>query len=188
MGGSRGSAPTIIMPEQTVDERYQTVIPKESFQDLAETMNRIETDYNKAVDRRYDVMGTPAETGARQKLIDYQSAASYLASLPKFDVDTSFQTTPRPFDIGSTDASFTTPLGQVAGKQPTKSGISPGTSQLDLLKQVAKERLDFAKQDYMNALKLAQTKPRPTGTITKNPSFATRDKELYLPTQEGKTV
>ena len=41
--------------------------------------------------------------------------------------------------------------------------------------------LDNAKQEYLDAVKLAKTKPRPTATITKDPSFATQDPMDLLP-------
>ena len=44
MGGSAPSPPTVIMPPSVAPERYQNLIPQESFQDVAETMNRIETE------------------------------------------------------------------------------------------------------------------------------------------------
>ena len=40
------------------------------------------------------------------------AAAAYLSSLPKSSPDTSFQTTPRPFDITSTKGAFEQKTGQ----------------------------------------------------------------------------
>ena len=182
MGGSKPSAPTVIMPAETKPQQFQTVIPEKSFKDLAEQMGRIETETGKIQEQRYDEVGTPAEIGARSKGRDVTSAAAYLASLPSAMPDTSFQTTPRPFDIKSTPSAATT----VPGQSGIKTGKSTATgttqkSQLDYVKDAAKDNLDRAKQEYSAALKLAKTKGRPKPTITKDPSFATQDPTQYLP-------
>ena len=102
MGGSKPSAPTVIMPAETKPQQFQSVIPEKSFKDLAEQMGRIEKETGKIQQQRYDEVGTPAEIGARSKGTNMLAAAAYLSSLPKSTPDTSFQTTPRPFDITST--------------------------------------------------------------------------------------
>jgi len=184
MGGSKPSAPTVIMPAETKPQQFQTVIPEKSFKDLAQQMNRIETETGKIQDQRYDEVGTPAEIGARAKGRNVRSAAAYLASLPSAMADTSFQTTPRPFDIKSTPSAATTVPGQTGLKagQSTATGTTP-KSQLDYVKDAAKQNLDQAKKEYSAALKLAQTKGRPKPTITKDPSFAKQDPKDYLPRQ-----
>ena len=184
MGGSRPSAPTVIMPAETKPQQFQTVIPEKSFKDLAQQMNRIETETGKIQDQRYDEVGTPAEIGARAKGRNVRSAAAYLASLPSAMADTSFQTTPRPFDIKSTPSAATTVPGQTGLKagQSTATGTTP-KSQLDYVRDAAKQNLDQAKKEYSAALKLAQTKGRPKPTITKDPSFAKQDPKDYLPRQ-----
>ena len=182
MGGSKPSAPTVIMPAETKPQQFQTVIPEKSFKDLAEQMGRIETETGKIQEQRYDEVGTPAEIGARSKGRNVTSAAAYLASLPSAMPDTSFQTTPRPFDIKSTPSAATTVPGQTGLKagQSTATGTTP-KSQLDYVKDAAKQNLDQAKKEYSAALKLAQTKGRPKPTITKDPSFAKQDPKDYLP-------
>ena len=182
MGGSKPSAPTVIMPAETKPQQFQTIIPEKSFKDLAEQMGRIETETGKIQEQRYDEVGTPAEIGARSKGRNVTSAAAYLASLPSAMPDTSFQTTPRPFDIKSTPSAATTVPGQTGLKagQSTATGTTP-KSQLDYVKDAAKQNLDQAKKEYSAALKLAQTKGRPKPTITKDPSFAKQDPKDYLP-------
>lgn len=182
MGGSKPSAPTVIMPAETKPQQFQTIIPEKSFKDLAQQMGRIETETGKIQEQRYDEVGTPAEIGARSKGRNVQSAAAYLASLPSAMADTSFQTTPRPFDIKSTPSAATTVPGQTGVKsgQSTATGTRP-KSQLDYVKDAAKQNLDQAKKEYRAALKLAQTKGRPKPTITKDPSFAKQDPKDYLP-------
>ena len=182
MGGSKPSAPTVIMPAETKPQQFQTIIPEKSFKDLAQQMGRIEAETGKIQEQRYDEVGTPAEIGARSKGRNVQSAAAYLASLPSAMADTSFQTTPRPFDIKSTPSAATTVPGQTGVKsgQSTATGTRP-KSQLDYVKDAAKQNLDQAKKEYSAALKLAQTKGRPKPTITKDPSFAKQDPKDYLP-------
>ena len=185
MGGSKPSAPTVMMPPETKPQQYQTIMPEKSFKDLAEQMGRIETETAKIQDQRYDEVGTPAEIGARSKGRDVTSAAAYLASLPSAMPDTSFQTTFRPFDTQSTASSATTVPGQ-SGAKTGKSTATTATkpkSQLDYVKDAAKENLNRAKQEYSDALKLAKTKGRPKATITKDPSWATQDPKEYLPKQ-----
>ena len=185
MGGSKPSAPTVIMPAQTKPQQFQTYIPEKSFKDLAQQMNRIETETGKIQDQRYDEVGTPAEIGARSKGTNMLAAAAYLSSLPKDTPDTSFQTTPRPFDITATRNAFGQRVGQkipASTGSSTASGTAP-KSQLDAVKDAAKSNLDTAKQEYLDAVKLAKTKGRPKPTITKDPSFAKQDPKDYLPRQ-----
>ena len=182
MGGSKPSAPTVIMPAETKPQQFQSVIPEKSFKDLAEQMNRIETETGKLQEQRYDEVGTPAEMGARTKGTNFKAAAAYLASLPSAMPDTSFQSTPSPFDITSTPGTFNQTVGQAGSKTgiSTASGTKP-KSQLDYVKDAAKQNLDNAKREYLDAVQLAKTKPRPKATITKDPSFATQDPMDLLP-------
>ena len=182
MGGSKPSAPTVIMPAETKPQQFQSVIPEKSFKDLAEQMNRIETETGKLQEQRYDEVGTPAEMGARTKGTNFKAAAAYLASLPSAMPDTSFQTTPRPFGITSTPGTFNQTVGQAGSKTgvSTASGTKP-KSQLDYVRDAAKQNLDNAKQEYLDAVQLAKTKPRPKATITKDPSFAKQDPKDLLP-------
>ena len=181
MGGSKPSAPTVIMPAETKPQQFQSVIPEKSFKDLAEQMNRIETETGKIQDQRYDEVGTPAEMGARSKGTNFKAAAAYLASLPSSMPDTSFQSTPRPFDITSTAGTFNQKAGQTASKTGSGTVTPRPKTQLDYVKDAAKQNLDNAKQEYLDAVKLAKTKPRPKATITKDPSFATQDPMDLLP-------
>ena len=183
MGGSKPSAPTVIMPAETKPQQFQSVIPEKSFKDLAEQMGRIEKETGKIQQQRYDEVGTPAEMGARSKGTNMLAAAAYLSSLPNKTPDTSFQTTPRPFDITSTKDAFDQKKGQTAGAS-TGTSTAPATApktQLDFVKETAKENLNKAKKEYLDAVELAKTKGRPTATITKDPSFAKQDPKELLP-------
>ena len=181
MGGSKPSAPTVIMPAETKPQQFQSVLPEKSFKDLAEQMNRIETETGKIQEQRYDEVGTPAEMGARSKGTNFKAAAAYLASLPSSMPDTSFQSTPRPFDITSTAGAFNQKAGQTASKTGSGTVTPRPKTQLDYVKDAAKQNLDNAKQEYLDAVKLAKTKPRPKATITKDPSFAKQDPMDLLP-------
>ena len=192
MGGSPPSPPTVIMPPQTAPERYQSLIPQESFQDVAETMNRIEKETAKVQQQRYDETGTPADRGARQAKVRMNEAASYLASLPTSSPDTGFKTTPRPFGITSTASSATTQPGQsLSGTGIKRRPAPPVTktkSNLDIVRDIARKQLTDAQKNYADAVDYAKKTPRPTGTITKDPSFANRPDEIFLPKQMGKRV
>ena len=83
MGGSKPTPPTIIMPEESNPQAFQTIIPQKSYKDLAESMNRTEKEYNRLVDQRYDTVGTAAEMGKRNRGVEMQERASYLSSLPR---------------------------------------------------------------------------------------------------------
>lgn len=79
------SPPTVVMPAPTAPTTYQSVIPLESYQDLANYLRQIEGDTGEIVKQRYLEVGTPAELGARQAGRRVQEAASYLSSLPRGD-------------------------------------------------------------------------------------------------------
>ena len=117
MGGSRPTPPTIIMPEESNPQAFQTIIPQKSYKDLAESMRRTEKEINRITAQRYDEVGTPAEIGAQQRAIEMQEAASYKASLPRGgSPDERFRETPRPFPIKSNRrATFDTVPGTMTG-------------------------------------------------------------------------
>ena len=179
MGGSKPSAPTIIMDPQTQPQKFQTVTPKSSFQDVAETLKTTMEQSAQLDKNRYAAGFSPTDMAVRQAAGDVTSAAAYLGSLPQSDVSTQFQATPRIFDIKSTDSSFSVAPGQVTSK--TGASIKPATSQLDAVKKAAAERLDIAKKQYADAVQLAKTATDPVLKVRTDPSFATRDAEEYLP-------
>ena len=117
MGGSKPTPPTIIMPEESNPQAFQTIIPQKSYKDLAESMRRTEKEINRITAQRYDEVGTPAEIGAQQRAIEMQEAASYAASLPRGgSPDERFKETPRPFPIKSNRrATFDTVPGSMTG-------------------------------------------------------------------------
>jgi len=85
MGGSRPSAPSVIMPSPTAPTTYQSTTPLESYQDLAGQLKRIQEETGKIAEQRYQEVGTPTELGARQAARRQLEAASYLAAVPLGD-------------------------------------------------------------------------------------------------------
>jgi len=78
-------APTVVMPAPTTPTFYKSVIPLESFEDVAEAKKRAEQETAKIQSQRYQEVGTPAEIGARAAGRRATEAAAYLASLPVVD-------------------------------------------------------------------------------------------------------
>ena len=209
--GGGSSESNLIIPEGEKPKAFQTVIPKKSYKDLAESMGRTETEYNRLLDTRYDMTGTGAQLGAKQRGIEMQEAASYASSLPKFDSpDTSFRGTPREFQITSKGNTFETEAGQKAGQrrmpidprivyggsESGKSEIKIGTGENDagqrpifpfpkttksLAKQAAETRYGDAKDYYLAAVEKAKKTPRSYMKPTKDPGFAQNDPSIYLP-------
>lgn len=75
-------APTIVMPTPTAPTLYRTMIPQESFQDVAALGKRLDEQIAGLQQARYQSVGTPAEIGERMRGREEQEKASYLASLP----------------------------------------------------------------------------------------------------------
>ena len=188
--GGGGSESNLIIPEGEKPKAFQTVIPQKSYKDLAESMGRTETEYNRLLDTRYDMTGTGAQLGAKQRGIEMQEAASYASSLPKSESpDTSFRGTPREFKIKSKGNTFETQAGQQSGTTyqtpaplPSTAG---GTSQVGptktLARQAAETRQKDAKDYYLAAVKKAKETPRSYMKPTKDPGFAQNDPSIYLP-------
>ena len=184
MGGSKPTPPTIIMPEESNPQAFQTIIPQKSYKDLAESMRRTEKEINRITAQRYDEVGTPAEIGAQQRAIEMQEAASYKASLPRGgSPDTGFKETPRPFPIKSNRrATFDTVPGSMTGFGGTRPGTgSQRGFRIDPAKDAAMKRYSESKKAYDAALKKAKTTPRSFMPETVNPGFAQNPDDLYLP-------
>ena len=178
--GGGGNESNLIIPEGEKPKAFQTVIPQKSYKDLAESMGRTETEYNRLLDTRYDMTGTGAQLGAKQRGIEMQEAASYASSLPKADSpDTSFRGTPREFDIKSKGNTFETAAGQ---SPKTKGQFSAQVVQpKSLAKQAAETRYGDAKDYYLAAVEKAKKTPRSYMEPTKDPGFAQNDPSIYLP-------
>ena len=207
MVGSKPTPPTIIMPEESNPQAFQTIIPQKSYKDLAESMRRTEKEINRLTAQRYDEVGTPAEIGAKQRAIEMQEAASYASSLPRGgSPDERFKETPRAFPIKSNRrATFDTVPGSMSGFGGSRPGTGPGPTgggrgaralgqvgpppgvfpfprkQIDPAKQAASVRFEKSKKDYAKALNKAATTPRSFMPETVNPGFAQNTDDLYLP-------
>ena len=177
--GGGGSESNLIIPEGEKPKAFQTVIPQKSYKDLAESMGRTETEYNRLLDTRYDMTGTGAQLGAKQRGIEMQEAASYASSLPKGSADQSFRGTPREFDIKSKGNTFETAAGQSPKATP-----SPTAPTKSLAKEAAEKRYGDAKDYYLAAVEKAKKTPRSYMEPTKDPGFAQNDPSLYLPKQD----
>ena len=175
--GGNNDQPNIVIPPAETPRAFQTIIPQKSYKDLAESMGRTEGEYNRLLDTRYDMTGTAAQLGAKQRGIEMQEAASYASSLPKKDTpDTSFRGTPREFDIKSKGNTFETAAGQSPKATPTAT--TPAKS---LAKQAAETRYGDAKDYYLAAVQKAKDTPRSYMKPTKDPGFAQNDPSIYLP-------
>ena len=179
--GGGSSQPNIVIPPAETPRAFQTVIPQKSYKDLAESMNRTEKEYNRLLGTRYDMTGTGAQLGAKQRGIEMQEAASYASSLPAASSpDTSFRGTPREFKIKSKGNTFETKAGQEPA--PTGgAGIGGGNQPKSLAKQAAETRYGDAKDYYLAAVKKAKETPRSYMKPTKDPGFAQNDPSIYLP-------
>ena len=144
MGGTKPTAPQVIMPSPASPTVFQTVVPLKSYKDLAAQLGRFQTELGKVQEQRYSEVGTPAQIGAAQQARNVKSEEAYLASLPK----------------GDRYMAQTTGVGAGAGTPGAASpGIQPGTTALDVAKSLsakALERIDEV----------------PTPTITSMPEWA----------------
>lgn len=182
LGFSGGSDSNIIIPEGEKPRAFQTVIPQKSYKDLAESMGRTETEYNRLLDQRYDMTGTGAQLGAKQRGIEMQEAASYASSLPKSESpDTSFRGTPREFDIKSKGNTFETAAGQTPKAGSAASTATTSTPAKTLAREAAETRQKDAKDYYLAAVKKAKETPRSYMEPTKDPGFAQNPSDIYLP-------
>ena len=183
LGLGGGSDTNLIIPEGEKPKAFQTVIPQKSYKDLAESMGRTETEYNRLLDTRYDMTGTGAQLGAKQRGIEMQEAASYASSLPaSASPDTSFRGTPREFKIKSKGNTFETQAGQSPAPSGSSTGI--GTQPKTLAREAAETRQKDAKDYYLAAVKKAKETPRSYMKPTKDPGFAQNDPSIYLPKQQ----
>ena len=177
--GGGGSESNIIIPEGEKPKAFQTVIPQKSYKDLAESMGRTETEYNRLLDTRYDMTGTGAQLGAQQRGIEMQEAASYASSLPKGTADQSFRGTPREFKITSKGNTFETKAGQSPAPSGSSAGI--GTQPKSLARQAAEDRYKDSKDYYLAAVEKAKKTPRSYMEPTQDPGFAQNPSDIYLP-------
>ena len=83
MGGSKPSAPTVMMPApQPPPTLYRSIIPEEDYERVAERMKRIEADTQQIMARRDAMVGTPTDIANRMAQRDVLTAAAYQSGLP----------------------------------------------------------------------------------------------------------
>jgi len=84
MGGKPPTPPpsTIVMPPQTAPQMFRTLIPQESFQDVAAFGKRLDQQILSLQKDRETEVGTSAELAERMRGRELQERASYAASLP----------------------------------------------------------------------------------------------------------
>lgn len=79
------SAPTTYIPTPAAPTLYQSVIPKESYQQAGDYLKRINEQLNAALTEQEKQVGTSAQQGARNAGLMAQQAASYAGSIPVTD-------------------------------------------------------------------------------------------------------
>ena len=171
MGGSKPSAPTIIMPAEQNAQAFQTIIPQRSYKNLAESMGRMDKEYNRLLTNRYDSVGTPSEIGARARGADMMEDAAYLSSIPAGTGTENVLTTPRAFPIKSNNrGTFDTVAGSVAGFGDERPGTGGGVfkSITSAVKEAANQKYNASKLAYKNALEKAKDTPRSFVPVTKS--------------------
>lgn len=84
MGGSAPTrtAPTVVMSRPTAPRLYQTFIPGQDYQKLADFGTRLDKQIASLQEDRFRTVGTPAELGERSRARELRENAAYLASLP----------------------------------------------------------------------------------------------------------
>ena len=70
------------MPAPTSPIVFQSIVPEQSYRDLADQMQRYNQQRGAIEKQRYSEVGTPGEIGARQRARDVKTEKAYLASLP----------------------------------------------------------------------------------------------------------
>lgn len=144
MGGTKPSAPQVIMPSPSSPTVFQTVVPLKSYKDLAAQLGRFETELGKVQSQRYQEVGTPAQIGAAQQARNVKSEEAYLASLPK----------------GDRYLAQTTGVGTGSGTSGgDDQGIRPSTTALGLAQSLSAKALE----------RIGEV---PTPTITGTPEWA----------------
>lgn len=70
------------MPAPVAPIVFQSIVPEQSYTDLAAQMERYQQQRGEIEKQRYSEVGTPGEIGAKQMARDVKTEQAYLASLP----------------------------------------------------------------------------------------------------------
>jgi|TARA_R110000822_G_scaffold113245_5_gene244363 hypothetical protein len=183
MGGSNPSAPQVVMPAPAAPIVFQSLVPEQSYKDLAAQMGRYQQQRGEIEKQRYSEVGTPGEIGARQRARDVKTEEAYLASLPGRK------------PAGSVDRYKAYTTGQPGGLE-TASGThnkpdtftrsySGARGMMEPPRGVSNTALSGARAQYADALNRVNEVPAPPKT--EKPSWA--DEELWKGVMEQtKTV
>lgn len=143
MGGKKPDPPSpeIVMQKPTAPTLFRTVVPEESYQDVANYANRLNTQLRAALQEQYKQAGTSAEIGAQQRGIEMQEAADIAASMPT-GRDPGFMGVALDAKGGVDNA---------ATAKMTGTGGTQGSGQYAPAKEAADLRLADAKKAYAKA-------------------------------------
>jgi hypothetical protein len=143
MGGKKPDPPSpeIVMQKPTAPTLFRTIVPEESYGDVANYASRLNAQLRAALQEQYKQTGTSAEIGARQRGIEMQEAADIAASLP----------TGR--DPGFMGVALNAQGGvdNAATAKMTGAGETQGSGQYAPAKEAADLRLADAKKAYAKA-------------------------------------
>jgi hypothetical protein len=143
MGGKKPDPPSpeIVMQKPTAPTLFRTVVPEESYQDVANYAGRLNQQLRSALQEQYRQAGTSAEIGARQRGIEMQEAADIASSMPT-GRDPGFMGVALDKDGGVDNA---------ATAKMTGAGGTQGSGQYSQAKKAADLRLADAKKAYSKA-------------------------------------
>ncbi len=166
------------MPAPAAPIVFQSVVPEQSYKDLAAQLGRYEEERGKIEKQKYAEVGTPAEIGARQRARDVKSEMAYDASLPGRRPPAAAPSSSAGMDRYK---AYTTGM---TGGMDTASGTynEPDTftrsygsqsAMAEPTKQPDQPALSLAQAQYADAL--TRVKDTPTPTKTEKPSWADED-------------
>ena len=166
MGGSPPPppAPTIVMPTPTAPRLYRTIVPQESYQDVAAFGKRLDEQILALQKDRETEVGTSAELARRMREREAIEAASYADSLKGFK------------DPGIMD------VGRDSEGRPTSKGSSMMNMQQgsDEAKKAALTNVDQAKKALQKATSQKGQKSASLVDPSKfDPEYAKRDNDIF---------
>ena len=178
MGGSPPPppAPTIVMPTPTAPRLYRTIVPQESYQDVAAFGKRLDEQILALQKDRETEVGTSAELAERMRGRELQERASYLASLPGQFKD------PGIMDVGRDSQ------GRPTSKGSSKINLQQGS---DEAQKAALTNVDQAKKALQKATSQKGQKSASLVDPSKfDPEYAKRKNDVFkviLPDEDKKS-
>ena len=157
--------PTIVMPTPTAPRLYRTVVPKESYQDVAAFGKRLDEQILALQKSREIEVGTSAELAERMRGREAQERASYLASLPGQFKD------PGIMDVGRDSQ------GRPTSKGSSMMNLQQGS---DEARKVALTNVDQAKKALQKATSQRDQKSPDLVDPSKfDPEYAKRSQDIF---------